>query len=403
MRGRVITAVLLTLTVVAALVLGLRGTDHGAAVDQVDLGSPTPGSSTSSSPQASAPSDPPGSVGTGVDPTSSAPAMPAITKLAKGDKPPQFVVISFDGACKAELWQHYLQLAEQTGAHFTFFLSGLCLVPDRQRFLYHPPHKPVGTSAIGFGRATLIPQRIRDMTTAYDAGHEIGTHFLGHFCDPQGVGTWSSADWASEINQARYFLDYWAEVNSSTDPSLKLPFSSKVWRGARTPCLAGKPSQMYPVWAKNGFTYDASRAGTLTWPKRIKGYKMWEFPLQRIKIVGYNKTNLSMDYNLLYVQNKGKQTAPPATCAKIQASTYQSYTQALNAVLAGNRAPLFIGNHFNDWACGAYTTALTRFITDAHAAHPDIQFVTFDYLTHWLDAQDPATLKALQSRPAPTY
>ena len=102
---------------------------------------------------------------------------------------------------------------------------------------------------------------------------------------------------------------------------------------------AGKSSQMYPVWKKQGFTYDASRSGALTWPTRISGFpSMWEFPLQRINIVGYNKTNLSMDYNLLYVQNKAKQTAPAATCAKIQKSTYQSYMQALDAVERTNQA-----------------------------------------------------------------
>ena len=130
---------------------------------------------------------------------------------------------------------------------------------------------------------------------------------------------------------------------------------------------------------------------------------MWSFPLQRIKVVGYGKSNLSMDYNLLYVQNKGQITAPPAQCAKIENSTYQSLTQALKAVHSTNRAPFFIGNHFNEWACGAYAKALTRFVTDAHATYPDVHFVTFEYLTRWLDAQDPKVLAALQKKPAPKY
>ena len=128
---------------------------------------------------------------------------------------------------------------------------------------------------------------------------------------------------------------------------------------------------------------------------------MWSFPLQRIKVVGYDKTNLSMDYNLLYVQNGGRITAPKANCAKIETSTYQSLMQALAAVENGNRAPFFVGNHFNTWACGAYVDALTQFVQDAHTQYPDIRFVTNYYLVRWLDAQDPKVLKALQRKPAP--
>ena len=110
-----------------------------------------------------------------------------------------------------------------------------------------------------------------------------------------------------------------------------------------------------------------------------------------------------MDYNLLFVQNDAKITAPPAKCAKIETSTYQSLMQALAAVESGNRAPFFVGNHFNTWACGAYKNALTRFVVDAHVDFPDVRFVTNEYLVRWLDAQDPKVLKALQKKAAPIY
>ena len=342
--------------------------------------------------------------GTGVIPSGTRPAdTVAITKLAPGERPPQFVVVSFDGACRQSLFRHYLDLGRTTGARFTFFLAGLCIVPEAKRSLYHPPHKPVGTSAVGFASAGNVPDRIALMTRAYDSGHEIGTHFLGHFCDKTGVGTWSGADWASEMAQAKYFLDHWKEINAPRGKDLRLPFDSADWKGDRTPCLQGIPSQMYPVFAKAGFTYDASSAGTLVWPQRLSGYRMWEFPLQRIKVVGYGKSNLSMDYNLLVAQNGGRTTATPAQCARIEESTYQSYTQALAAVLRGNRAPFSVGNHFNDWACSSYTKALTRFVTDTSAKHPEVRFVTFEYLARWLDAQDAAVLAALRAKPAPRY
>lgn len=403
MRGRILAAGALVVAVAAGGAVAYLQSPSSTASGP----GPTPPSSSSPSSASSQSSASPSTTASPSDTPTDSPqpteGFPPITRLAAGEKPPQFVVLSFDGACKHELWQHYLQLARDNDAHFTFFLSGLCLLPDAKRTLYRPPGKPIGYSAIGFGQASLIPQRIRDITQAYDEGNEIGTHFLGHFCDAKGVGTWSSAQWTSELNQAVTFLDDWKTINANTDPSLQLPFTADVWKGARTPCLLGKPSQMYPVWKKFGFAYDASRTGTLTWPKKVSGYGLWEFPLQRINVVGYNKTNLSMDYNLLYVQNKGQITAPPATCAKIQSSTYQSLMQALKAVHDNNRAPFFIGNHFNEWACGAYVKALTQFVTDVHATYPDVHFVTFEYLTRWLDAQDPKVLAALQKKPAPRY
>ncbi len=399
MRGRILAAGALVAAVAAGGIVAFVQSPSTPSAGSTPTTQPSGGSSsgTPSSTTSPSPTDTP------TDTPQTTEGFPPITKLKPGEKPPQFVVLSFDGACKHDLWQHYLELARDNDAHFTFFLSGLCLVPDAKRTMYRGPGKPIGYSAIGFGEASLIPQRIRDITQAYDEGNEIGTHFLGHFCDAKGVGTWSAAQWTSELNQAVTFLDDWKSINGNTDPTLQLPFSADIWKGARTPCLLGKPKAMYPVWKKFGFTYDASRTGTLTWPKKVPTYGLWEFPLQRINVVGYNKTNLSMDYNLLYVQNKGQIKAPPATCAKIENSTYQSLLQALKAVNSTNRAPFFIGNHFNQWACGAYVKALTRFVTDAHAQYPDVHFVTFEYLTRWLDAQDPKVLAKLQQKPPPRY
>ena len=169
MRGRVITAVMLTLAVVLGAVVGLRSpTDPTSTA--TDRPSPTPTASTSSgsaspsgSPSTSESSTPTPSGSDSSNPQPST-GFPPITTLAAGEVPPQFVVVSFDGACKHALWQHYLELARDTGSHFTFFLSGLCLVPDSQRFLYRGPGKPVCYSATGFGEASAIPKCVSDIT-----------------------------------------------------------------------------------------------------------------------------------------------------------------------------------------------------------------------------------------------
>jgi hypothetical protein len=398
--------IVVPLVLAASLVLGLV---VGAALPGQTTSVASPGGSTPPPPGSAAPdtSTPAGS-GTPSASTGRNIENYPITKLAKGEQPPQFVVLSFDGSCDHDLMQHYMNLGDSTNSRFTFFLSGLCLVPDKDHNDYHPPGKPVGTSAIGFGDPTKTNNRVKDWSEAYDKGYDIGTHFLGHFCDSNGVGTWSKKDWQSELSQAQHFLDDWKQVNADNkhaDLSLNFSFKSSDWTGDRTPCLAGRRDQMYPVFEKAGFAYDASSTGTLSWPQKVSGYSMWNFPLQTIKIEDWpgNRHQLSMDYNFLYTQNAGKVDAPQAKCDKIQQSAYASFQAALKAVYDGNRAPLIIGNHFNSWVCGAYVNALTKFVQDANAQDPDVQFVSFDYLAQWLDAQDPKVLKKLQARGTQQY
>jgi hypothetical protein len=323
----------------------------------------------------------------------------AIEPLATGAKPPQFVVVSFDGACDDELFKHYLDLAERNGARFTFFLSGLCLLPDDKRDTYLPPMKDRGSSSIGFTAADDIPERIRNLTTAYERGHEIGTHALGHFCGEGGVGEWGAEHWRSELKQFDTFLDNW---RTHLGPELSadvptLPFNSSVVEGIRTPCLQGNRDAMWPVWQEAGFTYDASNTGTLGWPKKIDGFEIWEFPLQLIPVVGFDRGALSMDYNFMCVQNGCSTRADPPKVQQVERSTYDTYMQATQTACNGNRSPLFFGNHFNTWVGGAYRDALTRFVNDAKKACPDVQFVSNRDLVRWLAAQDPTFLQQLRA------
>ena len=68
-----------------------------------------------------------------------------MTKLALGEKPPQFVVVSFDGSCETPegTMRHYLDTAKQVSGHFTFNLSGLCAARNDMKMNYLPPgHEP---------------------------------------------------------------------------------------------------------------------------------------------------------------------------------------------------------------------------------------------------------------------
>ncbi|MEI2727539.1 MAG: hypothetical protein V9E85_00320 [Candidatus Nanopelagicales bacterium] len=98
--------------------------------------------------------------------------------------------------------------------------------------------------------------------------------------------------------------------------------------------------------------------------------------MQAIKVAGIKYGVLSMDYNFLANQNGGKTSASKEKCQQIEDDTYNAYTNALKAVNGGNRAPLILGNHMNDWVCGAYTKALSRFIEDSHEREPNVRFIS---------------------------
>ena len=53
-----------------------------------------------------------------------------MTKLAPGDKPPQFIIFSFDGAGSHQRWNEFMAAADESNSRFTGFLSGIYLLGD---------------------------------------------------------------------------------------------------------------------------------------------------------------------------------------------------------------------------------------------------------------------------------
>lgn len=343
--------------------------------------------------------------GPGVVETPEAQPTVDIPQPAPGEQPAQLVVVSVDGACESrdQTMTRFMDVGQQVGARFTFFVSGLCLLPEDQKKAYSPPGRPAGASDMPFADADVVAQRVRVFADMYRRGHEIGTHFVGHFCGAGGVGSWSAADWTSELGQTRAFLDQWPQHNPGITGLEPLPFNSAVFAGARTPCLEGDRPSMYEAFTAAGLRYDASDPGKLQWPRKVAGGRMWSFPLPALRLSGTDDWMLSMDYNLLVNQTGGKTEVPEEKCRTVEEQTYQTFMDGLEAVYGGNRAPLILGTHLNDWACNAYVNALQRFIVDAPARHPDIRLVSFADLANWLDEMDPTRLAELQELPEQRY
>ncbi|MBP0456680.1 twin-arginine translocation signal domain-containing protein [Streptomyces montanisoli] len=325
------------------------------------------------------------------------PAAPV--RLEPGQTPPQFVIFSWDGAGEVGtgLFNRFLDLAKQHDAGMTFFLSGLYLLPESKKDLYHPPNNPVGASAIGYLSDEHIKETLACVRRAWNEGHEIGTHYNGHFCSGSGsVGNWTSDDWRSEIDQAVDFVTKW-RTNCGTPDADPLPFDyRKELVGSRTPCLLGQ-KQLLPTAAALGWRYDASSPGGLqTWPTKKMG--VWDFPLQGIPFPGHTFEVLSMDYNILANQSKNTTHGMTSKYAGWRQQATESYMAGFKRAYETNRAPFFIGNHMETWNGGIYMDAVEDALKQiAGGGHKDVRLVSFRQFADWLDVQDPAILGKLQS------
>ncbi|MEU6955026.1 hypothetical protein [Streptomyces sp. NPDC045714] len=317
--------------------------------------------------------------------------------LEPGQKPPQFVIFSWDGAGEVGngLFPRFLELAKEHDAAMTFFLSGIYLLPESKKSLYRPPNNPRGASDIGYLTDDHVKDTLKYVRRAWLEGHEIGTHFNGHFCGGSGsVERWTPAQWHSEINQAVSFVTEW-RTNTGWENEDPLPFDyRKELIGGRTPCLLGQDN-LLPTASKLGWRYDASSpGGRQTWPVKRGG--VWDLPLQAMPFPGHSFEVLSMDYNILANQSQNSTKGMP--------SRYPGWrTQATGAYLAGfqrayesNRAPFYIGNHFEQWNGGIYMDAVEEVIKKV-ADKDDVRLVSFRQYVDWLDAQDPAVLAKLRT------
>ncbi|OCC09701.1 hypothetical protein [Streptomyces sp. PTY087I2] len=317
--------------------------------------------------------------------------------LEPGQKPPQFVIFSWDGAGEVGngLFPRFLELAKEHDAAMTFFLSGIYLLPESKKSLYRPPNNPRGASDIGYLTDDHVKDTLKYVRQAWLDGHEIGTHFNGHFCGGSGsVERWTPAQWHSEINQAVSFVTEW-RTNTGWENEEPLPFDyRKELVGGRTPCLLGQDN-LLPTARKLGWRYDASSpGGRQTWPVKRGG--VWDLPLQAMPFPGHSFEVLSMDYNILANQSKNSTKGMPSRYPGWREQATGAYLAGFQRAYESNRAPFYIGNHFEEWNGGIYMDAVEEVIKKV-ADKDDVRLVSFRQFVDWLDAQDPEVLAKLRT------
>ncbi|MEU1823006.1 hypothetical protein ABZ502_11295 [Streptomyces abikoensis] len=323
------------------------------------------------------------------------PHQPKPVKLKPGEKPPQFVVFSWDGALQGddEQFSHFREVAKENNAQMTFFLTGTYLLPKSKAPEYRPPQHKRGEMEISYATDQHIRDTLRQLRGAWLEGNEIGTHFNGHFCGTKGGDDWSVDEWKSEIEQTYSFVENW-KTNTGYKDLPPLPFDyRKELAGGRAPCLEGQKNLLKA--AKSfGWRYDASSPGDFQlWPSKTDG--IWNFPLQLVPYPGTERQVLSMDFNFLYNQSGDSTQGDPAKYEQWRKLTRDSYLNGFERVYNGSRAPLFIGNHFENWNGGIYMKAVEDVVKSV-CTREDVRCVTFKQLADWLDVQDPQVLERMR-------
>jgi peptidoglycan/xylan/chitin deacetylase (PgdA/CDA1 family) len=306
------------------------------------------------------------------------------------ERPPQFIVFSYDNCTELDRWQELTAFAEEMNrdserVHFTFFISGTNFLADRKRSLYAAPHQGAGMSRIGFGgSADDIRARIEMINLARKQGHEIGSHAVGHF----DGRSWSATDWLREFATHRSLFQNIARNNELED-SASFTFPADEITGFRAPYLSTSAG-LFEAQRQSKFTYDASGVGHANeWPEKKDG--IWRFNLASLKIAGSGKMTLSMDYNF-FVADSGAFNDPKRhpIFREQMLNTYMNY---LRSNYTGNRAPVHIGHHFSPMQGNVYNQALMAFARSV-CGLPEVKCVTYAKLTQFMEGLDAETLAA---------
>lgn len=355
------------------------------------------------------------------------------------ERPPQFVLMAFDGSLNLNFWQNSRDFAKRLKAdqkplNFTYFLSGVYWLGEKNYTKYIPPqvasryeNDPAGLismleqrerdandpkvststktsqrgrfSDIGFGvDAAEISQRIMQVNLANEEGHEMGSHANGHWDGSAAGKNYDKDDWDFEIKQFMNLI-FNAFQNNKIRPSNKFPqgynFTQSEMIGFRAPVLGTSPG-LWPALEENGFKYDTSMTSMPNyWPQKLSSHNnLWNFPLAQFKIVGTKKNTLSMDYNFYVSQSGG--VSQPENKELFKKQMIDTYMEYFNNNYYGNRAPLHIGHHFSQWNGGAYWEAMQEVAKNV-CGLPEVRCVTNAEYMNWLESLDADTLRAYRS------
>ncbi|MEQ1723727.1 MAG: hypothetical protein ABL930_11165, partial [Pseudobdellovibrio sp.] len=340
-------------------------------------------------------------------------------KPSSVERPPQFVLLGFDGSSNLDFWTESVDFADtvktnnpdkENKVKFTYFINPTYYTDPAYKSNYQTPGLDgKSVSCIGWAdKRENIPLRVERTNNAFVKGNEIASHANSH-CDASGTDKnnplygrpYSFENWSSEFEQFNKLLFGVFSLNKFPEPKDYAPtglaFKESDVVGFRAPLLAVTDG-LWPTLKKFNFRYDTSKVSSPTyWPQK-QTWGGWNFPLAQIKIAGTSRTTLSMDYNWLVYHSAGA-SKPNLTAEEREGFRQQmldSYKYYFKVNYFGNRAPVHIGHHFSKWNQGAYWQAMKEF-SQFVCNKPEVRCVTYTEYANWLDSVDEATMKAYRA------
>lgn len=334
------------------------------------------------------------------------------------ERPPQYILISFDGGYNPDMWVATREHALASNAKVAHFISGVDFlmgsssrsIPGAVDHIYKPPRWTSGRrSDIGFGGDKgEVTRRITEMKKSMDAGMEIGGHANAHF----NGSAWTADEWRYEFNLFNEYVYNVHKINGISENASGVRVSD--WKNAldshlksfRAPYL-GRGAGLWAAmgsssWQVDGgrrlsrMVYDASDVAQnpTSWPEK-SNQGFWFMRMPVIPVPGLSRGVLAMDYNF-YVAHSDNPNSPkdkPAMVGQFEEQMYAAYLNWFERNYYGNRAPLNIGHHFSTWNKGAYWKALKRFMTNV-CNQPEVRCITGMEMAEILEKTPSATLNA---------
>lgn len=328
-------------------------------------------------------------------------------------RPPQFVILAFDGSLNLEFWKESQTFADSIltkdingqpkKLKFTYFVNPVYYIESSNKSVYTTPGINKTSSCIGWAKPeNSFAERVRLTNQASMNGHEIASHANSH-CDASGRDSsnpmyghpWGENEWTSEFSQFNHMLFNVFEVNKTKPPEgFFWNFKKSDIVGFRAPLLAYTDG-LWPTLQKFNYKYDTSKSAAPTyWPQRMS-WGGWNFPLAQIKIAGTTRSTLSMDYNWLCYQSAcaSKPDLTDEESVRFKNQVLESYKYYFNINYFGGRAPVNLGHHFSQWNKGVYWNAFKEFAKYT-CSRPDVRCVTFKEYATWLDQLPKETIDA---------
>jgi hypothetical protein len=319
---------------------------------------------------------------------------------AQVDRPPQYVLLAFDGSSSISMWKTTRDFAarsklQNTPVNFTYFISGVYYVGKANKARYVEPTRGAGVSAIGWGADFADLQARYDQTNlAKEEHNEIASHANAHFDGSK----WTLQNWRDEFQQFHKIIFDFFNFNRGLTPTALFPngwiFSEKSIVGFRAPQLGTSPG-LWDTLREFGYRYDTSKTSQPNyWPKRDAKGGFWNFPLAALTIAGTGKRTLSMDYNFYFADSKALPN--PGAKQQYKRQMLETYLQYFDQNYNGNRAPIHIGHHFSLWNDSAYWEAMQEFAMKV-CGRPEVKCVTYSELADFMDTRNATQLAGYQS------